>query len=175
MSKFQESVAEETRRLMTRAAGSTFYLSTRIVSDGILTTARALTGSVTIGQIEVEDVILKTNGVGLAGGATLKIVSDNQTSGTTVIMQYAVANLRASVTISLSRLASNPNQLGQTGFPRATLTIASPSTIELNRGIFIESSDANCTGAGTVDVILKLRRMVDDANLTIRGTNLHLS
>jgi len=173
MSRFQESVAEETRRLMNRAAGSLFFLSTRVVSDGILTTARALTGSVTIGQIEVEDIILKTNGIGLAGGATLKITCDNVTSGTNVIMQYAVANLRASVTIALSRLAVNPNQIGYTGFPRATLNISSPTTLELNRGVFIESSDANGTGSGTVDVILKLRRMANDADLTIRGTNLN--
>ena len=178
MSRFQESVAEETRRLMKLAGGAVFYLATRVTSDGILTTARALTGSVVIGQIAVEDIILKTNGVGLAGGATLKITCDNQESGTTVIMQHAVGNLGASVTISLSKLVVDPNLLGQTapgagGTTRATWSISAPTTIEKSRGIFIESSNAACTGAGTVDVILKLRRLVDGADLTMRGNNLY--
>ena len=70
MSRFQEDLAEEVHKLDKRGAGSVFWLRTTVVSAGLSTGNHILTVPASGGHLVLEDVILRTDGTGLAANAT---------------------------------------------------------------------------------------------------------
>lgn len=157
MGKFSEGIAEEVHEFANRGLGTEFWLKTTVVSSNILTAARSLTIAASLGELVIEDIILKTDGTGIAGAGTLKITCTNS-KGTDVIMQALVARLGANRTFDLESARQFTQQEQAPGLSMKTV-------LEQNKAIQIHASESNLTGAGTVDVYIKCRRLAAGADL----------
>jgi len=169
MSKFKEDVAEEVIDLTAkRAIGATFWRSTTVISRTIPSTFAAaidITDVSTNGELEIEDVILKTTD-GLSGGATLKIVSDNAV-GTTVIMAVPVTQLGSLATIDLEsarlrELLANQDDGGLV----STVNRNARTILEDGKKIQLVGQGA-FTDNGTMKIYIKFRRVANFADINI--------
>jgi hypothetical protein len=133
------------------AAGSEFwYVKKGVVSSTILTTGVAISAASIGGDIAIEDVILKTNSVGLAGGTNLQIKSNNA-NGVLIFFDTTVASLGANATVNMASATALAN--GRT-------------VLELGKILTVQSTVGNNTGAGTVDIYVKCKRLAPGADLS---------
>lgn len=132
------------------AEGSTFWISKTFVSSTItFATPVDMTG-VSTGELAVEEVILKTDSVGLAGGTAFQVKSNNVTGRADFIAE-TVANLGANNTVDIENAS----------------VFGSRSVLESGKKFQVQSTIADCTGAGTVTVYIKLSRVVAGASVAV--------
>lgn len=113
--------------------------------------AAPLTGAAS-GNLLLEEIVMQTDGTGLAGPTTVQVVCDNVkglTGATVPVWDEATANLGANTHINNSE--ADTNEL--------------PMMLESGKKLYINGDSTLGTGAGVVDVIMKFRRMT--ANSTI--------
>lgn len=119
------------------------------VVSSTLTTSFANKILVIGSPIMVEDVIVETDGTGLAG-ATLFQVKKSDTVGNSIIFSEAVSNLGANKTYDLS-----------------TATIKNRSTCAANTYIGVLGTASAGTGAGVARVTIKFRRTDSNSQIQI--------
>jgi len=157
MGKFQKNVASAVKNII----GSTFWVKATVTSSAIVTTPTAITTVSSGGELMVEDIVIKADSIGLAAGTTFMIVSDNA-KGTTAVFLTKVAYLGA------NKAANFASEFQRSVNESATLTVGvfnSPVALELGKKLSVVSTGAACTGAGTVDIHIKFRRLSDTANI----------
>ena len=128
--------------------GSVFVVQKTLTSSSILMTGVDITGPSSGGELLLEDVVLKTDATGLAGGVDVTVETNN-TTGQAVAMQTARAGLVANKTVD---------------FNAATVTKIK-TVLETGRKFLMKSTVADCTGTGTVQVTLVLRRLAAGATV----------
>jgi hypothetical protein len=122
--------------------GTVFTIQKTITSSTITTSAQDLTLVSGGGELLIEDVILKTDGTGLAGPTNFRILSNNA-KGAAAILEETVANLGANKTVNLD-----------------SASVAKQRTIlESGKKLQFLGTAAGGTGAGTVQVTVKFRRL----------------
>lgn len=129
--------------------GTLFWLKKTMVSSAILSSAAVdLTGVSSVGELAIEDVILKTDSTGLAAGTAINLLTNN-VKGLANFMVQAVSGLGANKTVDLA---------GASGTKIKTV-------LETGKKIQIQATVADCTGAGTIDVYILLRRLTAGATI----------
>lgn len=136
-------------KALIRAEGSVFFLRKTLVSSDITTSAQDLS-SVASGDLLIEDIIVKTDSVGLAGMTNFRILSDND-DGEAAILEQAQSGLGGNITFSLK----NPN--AQAG------TVNEPTVLEAGKKLQFLGTSSPGSGAGTIEVIVKFRRIDQNA------------
>ena len=167
MSKFIAEIAQAVHDLTSRGLGTDFWLGTTVVSSGIVKATLQLTQVSTGGDLVVEDIILKTNGVGLTGGDTLQIVCDN-VKGTLLILGEAVSRLGVNKTTDMAAMVAYQavQDYNKTGGSAGTAKNCK-TVLESGKRIGIKSDQTANTGAGTIDVFIKFRRLAADADVKL--------
>ena len=123
--------------------GTTFWVGKTVTSSAILTASAVdITGVSSGGYLFVEDVVVRTNSTGLAGGTNFQIKSNN-TLGLANIFVEAVANLGASKTVDLDGASVTKIR----------------TILETGKKLQVQSSVADCTGAGIIEIWVKFRRI----------------
>lgn len=140
------------------SAGSVFTIKKTITSSNITTTAQALTSTAT-GELEVLQIIAKTDATGLAGGTNFVIASDNA-KGVVNIFVETIANMGANATKVLSGVATAADTTTSDGTPSVT---SLATVLEAGKKITFNNTSSVGTGAGTVDVYVTFRRLADNA------------
>jgi len=131
--------------------GSTFWIKKTVVSSTItFGSAVDITTVSTGGELAVEEVVLKTDATGLATGTNFELKSDN-TDGAANFVVETVANLGANVTVDLSG---------------ASVT-GVKTVIETGKKLQVQSTVADCTGAGEIDVYVKFSRLTAGATIAV--------
>jgi len=133
------------------AEGSVFWVFKQLTSSDILTTGVPVTGVAAVGEIAIEDWVLKTDAAtGLAAGTNFELTTDNARGEVAAGFGVeTVANLGALKTVD-----------------KAETSVTGQNTIlEVGKKVIAECTDVNCTGAGTIDVYLKCRRLAAGATL----------
>lgn len=134
------------------AAGEPFWLVKKgILSSSILTTGVALTVASIGGDIAIEDVIVKTGGVGLAGGTNFQITSNN-TNGLLIFFSNAVSGLGSAATVNMAT---------------AGVTANGRTVLEQGKVLSLSCTSTNCTGVGTIDVYIKCVRLTAGADVSL--------
>lgn len=129
-------------------AGSTFVISKTVTSSTITQAGVDLTAASIGGALEVVDVKVQTGATGLAAGTNFQVTSNNA-SGLAVMFAETVANLGANKTMNLANAS-----VTKTG-----------GVLESGKKFVLKSTVADCTGAGTIDVYITLRRLTGGANV----------
>lgn len=129
-------------------AGSYFWIKKTFVSSAITTTPVDMTSVSTGGELAILMVIFKTDSTGLAGGNNFQVITNNA-NGTPLVMAEDVTVLGAN--------KSSDIFVTTQGKVRTVL--------ELGKKIQVQSTDSNCTGAGTVDVYIQLQRLSPTATV----------
>ncbi|MFA5030686.1 MAG: hypothetical protein WC495_03795 [Patescibacteria group bacterium] len=129
------------------AIGTTFWIKKTMTSSAILTASNVdITGVSAGGELAIEDVIVKTDGTGLATGTNFELLSNNA-KGLANIFVETVANLGASKTMDLDHASV-------TGLR---------TVLESGAKLQVHSTVAACDGAGTIDIYVKFRRIAAGA------------
>jgi hypothetical protein len=100
------------------------------------------------GELELVDVVLKTNGTGLAAGTNFTLESNNA-NGVAVFMSTAVSGLGANKTIDHANASVSKHR----------------TVLEVGKKVIAKMTAADGTGAGTVDVYLMFTRLARGANV----------
>lgn len=133
------------------AIGSTFWIKKTVVSSTITFASPVdITTVSSGGELAVEEVVLKTDSTGLATGTNFELKSNN-TNGLANIAVETVANLGASKTIDL-------NAASVTGIK---------TVIENGAKLQVQSTVADCTGAGEIDIYVKFSRLTAGAIIAV--------
>lgn len=133
---------------LTQGVGEVFWIKKTLTSSAILTTATDLTNQSRRGDLVITDVILKTDGTGLATGTNF-VLSVTNSNGDLTLLSTAVSGLGANKTVDL-----------------ANATVSGMQTVlEVGKKVTFECTGSACTGAGTVDVYLKLERLRQGASV----------
>ena len=130
------------------AIGTVFWVTKTLISSTVTQAGVDITGVSSIGALAVEDIVVKTDATGLAAGTNFKIDSDNA-KGLASIFAETVANLGVSKTMDLSQASVTKIR----------------SVLETGKKLIAKSTVADCTGAGTIDVNIKFRRLVAGATI----------
>ena len=129
------------------AIGTEFWVKKTVTSSDIPSGSQlAITGVSSGGELAIEDVIVKTDGTGLANGTNFELKSNNA-NGLANIFVETVANLGANKTMDLAG---------------ASIT-GIESVLETGKLLQVESTAAACTGAGTIDIYVKFMRLAAGA------------
>ncbi len=129
-------------------AGTTFTIKKTLVSSAIVQAGVDVTGASSVGALTITDIVLQTNGTGLAAGTNLTLETDNA-NGIAVFFSTAVSGLGANKTINLD-----------------TASVTKIRTVlESGKKIIAKMTAADGTGAGTVDVYLTFRRHANGATI----------
>ena len=167
MSKFEKSIADAVFDGEQRGIGLDFWISTTVVSTGITTATFDITLASSGGELVVEDIILKTDNLGLAGGSTLKVVCNNS-KGTSLIMSEGVGYLGAYTTRSLLDSALYEPNMNVSPSASAKRPYHNVRTIlESGKKVQIMMSDTAGTGAGRIDIYIKFRRLAAGADIVV--------
>lgn len=129
------------------AAGEVFWLKKTLTSSAVPQAGVDVTGLAT-GELAVEDVVVKTDGTGLAGGTNFELETNNA-KGLADFFVSAVSGLGANKTIDLDNASVTKIR----------------TIIEQGKKVIAKMSAADGTGAGTADVYLKLRRLSAGATI----------
>jgi len=132
------------------ASGQPFIVKKALVSSTVLTTGVDVTGAAGVGDIFIDDIVMQTNGTGLATGTNFTLEKDAGT-GLLTFFSEAVASLGANKTEDL-----------QSGSVIAT---TGPIVLETGQKIVARCTNAHCDGAGTITLWIKARRAADGATL----------
>lgn len=130
------------------AAGTEFWIKKTVTSSAIVTAGLDLTGASSGGALSIEQMILQTDGTGLAGATAITIATNNA-KGILIFFQTAVSGLGANKTVTM--LDASVTKI--------------PTVLESGKKLTINRTVADGTGAGTVDIYIKLKRL--DAGATI--------
>jgi hypothetical protein len=128
--------------------GTTFWVQKSFASTAIVTAGADLTGASSGGDLEIEEIILRTDATGLATGTNVEIESNNAL-GLADILVEAVANLGANKTITMDNASVTKIKTILTSTKKLT----------------IKSTVANCDGAGNLHVSVKFRRLAAGATV----------
>lgn len=132
-----------------QAAGTIFAVKKTLTSSAIVQAGVDVTGVSSGGNIEILDIHMMTDGTGLAGGTNFE-VRNNNAKGAALVFAETVANLGANKS---ERLGSGSATAGQ------------PFVLESGKKITADSTAADCTGSGTIDLYIVCRRLADGASL----------
>lgn len=132
------------------AGGEFWYVKKGVVSSTITQAGVAVSAASTGGELAIEDVIVKTNGTGLAGGTNFSLKSNNS-NGVAIFLTESVANLGANKTVNMTN---------------ASVTANGRTVLESGKILTALSTVADCTGAGTIDIYVKMRRITAGATIT---------
>ena len=152
--KFASDVAKVAKDIV----GATFWLKKTVTSSAILTTSVDITGVAVGGELVIEDVLIKSDGTGLAAGTTFRVVSNNS-NGTTSVFMYPVAKLGANKQTSFERAFNDP------ATQSIVLGVNIPVVLELGKKLSVSNTDAASTGAGTIDIYIKFRKLSDSSRI----------
>ena len=100
------------------------------------------------GDVMIEQVIMKTDGTGLAGGTNFQVTTDNA-QGLVGILSETVANLGANKTVDMFTAS----------------VVKQRTVIEQGKKIRISSTNADCTGAGAWTLYIVARPLTAAATL----------
>lgn len=156
MSTFQKSIA----KAINVKVGSSFWKFYTITSSNITTTAQNLTPAAT-GKLLVEQVIVKTDATGLAGGTNFQILSNNA-KGVANIFVETVANLGANITLVMAPGVTGADVTTSKPTPSVT---ALQTILEAGKKIQYKNTVAAGTGAGTIDIAIKFTRLDAGADI----------
>lgn len=133
-------------------AGQEFWVAKKgVVSSTIVTAGVAITAASIGGECTIEDVIVKTDGTGLAGGTNFDLVTNNA-NGAAIFFANAVSGLGANATVNMAT---------------AGVTANGRTVLELGKVVSAKATGSNCTGTGTIDIYIKFRRLVAGANVSL--------
>ena len=128
--------------------GDEFWLKKTLTSSDILTTGVDVTGVSSGGELAIEDVIVKSDGTGLAAMTNFELETNNA-NGLADFFVTVASGLGANKTIDL-----------------ANASVTKIKTIlESGKKVVARASAAHGTGAGTVDVYIKFRRLAQGATV----------
>ncbi|MFA5695921.1 MAG: hypothetical protein WC917_00445 [Bacilli bacterium] len=131
------------------AIGTTFWIKKTMTSSNILDSGNTdITGVSSGGELAIEDVIVKTDGTGLATGTNFELLSNNA-KGLANIFVETVANLGATKTVDLTGASVTKIR----------------TILESGAKLQVHSTAADCTGAGTIDIYVKFRRLAAGATV----------
>lgn len=128
--------------------GSEFWVKKTLTSSAITQAGVDITGVSTTGELAIEDVIVKTDATGLAAGTNFTI-SSNNVKGLANVFAETVANLGANKTIDLTGASVTKIR----------------TVLETGKKLTAKSTVADCTGAGTIDIYIKLQRLTAAATI----------
>jgi hypothetical protein len=131
-------------------SGSLLIVTKTLTSSAVVQAGVDITGTSTDGTLIVEDILMSTDATGLAAGTNFQIDSDNA-KGVTTIFAETVANLGANATETLA-----------TG----SVTSVKGVVLESGKKLIAKSTVADCTGAGTITLVILFRRVNGAANIT---------
>lgn len=122
--------------------GSRFWVSKTLVSSAILVTpAVDVTGASSAGKLAIVDVVLKTDGTGLAGMTNLRLQTDNA-AGAAVFLETAASGLGANATIDLANASVTKKKV----------------VLEQGKKVQAAATASDGTGAGTVTIEICFER-----------------
>lgn len=130
-------------------SGTDLMIEKTLTSSDILTTGVDITGVSSGGALEVIGLTCNTDATGLAGGTNFQITSDNA-NGETIIFEETVANLGANQTENLG----SGSVVGRYGI-----------VLETGKKLIAVSTVGDCTGAGTIDITIRFKRVADGATI----------
>lgn len=139
------------------SAGTLFTIKKTITSSGVTTSALNLTDAAT-GELMIDQIIVKTDATGLAGGTNFEILSNNA-KGVVNIFVETVANLGANITKALFGTTAADTTTSDSA-PSVT---SLPTVLEAGKRIQYKMTGSVGTGAGTIDVYITFRRLRDGA------------
>ena len=131
------------------AIGTTLVIQKTLVSSAIVQAGVDVTGVSSGGALMIEDIFINTNATGLAAGTNFTLETNNA-SGVAVFFAETVANLGANKTENVA----SGSVTGITGI-----------VLETGKKIIAKSTVADCTGAGTITLTIKLRRVAAGATI----------
>jgi hypothetical protein len=143
------SLAEVVRKIYDQTAvGNTFLVKKTLVSSAVVQAGVDITGVSSGGELAIEDIVVKTNGTGLATGTNFVICSDNA-NGLANIFVETVANLGANKTMDLTGASVTKIR----------------TVLETGKKLIAKSTVADCDGAGTIDIYIKFRALTAGATI----------
>lgn len=129
--------------------GTIFWVKKTVTSSAILAASAVdITGVSSGGDLEIEQIVVKSDSTGLATGTNFELKSNNA-KGLLNIFVETVANLGASKTIDLDG---------------ASVTKIH-TVLESGKKLQVQSTVAACTGTGTIDIHIKFRRLAATATI----------
>ncbi len=150
----------ELAKLSKNVVGATFWIKKTFTSSAILTTSVDITLPAVGGELMIEDVIVKTDGTGLSTGTTFRVISDNS-KGTTGVFLTRISKLGANKQSSFQR------EWDDLVNDSATLGVNIPTVLEQGKKLSVRNTDAASTGAGTIDVYIKFRKLSDASRIAV--------
>lgn len=131
--------------------GSEFTIKKTITCSGVPTaTPTDITGVSSGGELELQQIRVKTDGTGLAGMTNLNFLTNN-----------VKGLLDPIAAVAASGLGANKTQQG-TSFAATALV---PTVLESGKKIQIQATGSDGTGAGTIDIYLVFRRLTAGATI----------
>lgn len=130
--------------------GQTFTVQKSLTSSAITTCGVDVTGAASGGDILIEEIILETDGTGLATGTNFTIEKDGGT-GTLTFLSNAITGLdegNESVFMSSAGVVS-------------TLDVV----LDSGQKLVAKCTGSSCTGCGVIDITIKARRLSDSATV----------
>lgn len=146
---------------LSQGAGSVFTIKKTITSSGITTSAQDLTTVANRGELMIEQIIVKTDATGLAGGTNFTILSNNA-NGVVNIFVETIANLGANITKTLFGTTAADTTTSDSAPTVTSLT----TVLEAGKKLQYLNTAAAGTGEGTIDIYVSFRRLSDGANCT---------
>lgn len=169
MGHFPERIAESARDLVQEGLGAVFFLRTTVFSNAIRAqgTNLNITSPSERGDLLIEDIIIRghTGGglVSLTAGDTLRIISTNN-YGSSVVMAVRVSDVGTQMHVNMeSARALILREKGLENNERPN----GPTILEEGKRLQMYNIAGNGTGDGKVDVLIKFRRLSNNANVTI--------
>jgi hypothetical protein len=125
------------------AIGTVFTIKKTMVSSAVLESAPvAITSASSGGELQIENVVVKTDGTGLATGTNFEVKTNNARGELNFFVE-TVANLGASKTVDM-----------------AGASVTGENTVlESGKILQVHATGADCTGAGEIDIYVTFRRL----------------
>lgn len=156
MPNFDQSL----KQIIKRSGGEVFWRKFTVTSSSVSNTKLAITQAAT-GDVAVVQMIVKTDGTGLAGGTNFVVGSTNA-KGLSNIFVETVANLGANKTKVLSPGTTDTDETTSSSTPSVTGVM---TVIEAGQNLWVNCTGSACTGAGTMDIYVKFERVFDNADI----------
>lgn len=155
MGTFEKNVANALKNIV----GSTFWVKKTVTSSAILFGSSV---DITLpsggGELVIEDILIKTDSTGLATGTTFRVVSDNS-KGTTTVFLTRISKLGVRKQTNLDK------EYDDSVNDSKTLGVNVPVVLEAGKKLSVRNTDADSTGAGTIDIHIKFRKLSDTATI----------
>ena len=163
MPNFQENL----KHMIRRSAGAEFWRKITVTSSHIKTATKLALTTAATGDLGITQVVVKTDATGLAGGTNFVIGSTNA-KGVANIAVETVANLGANITKSYGNPPAGDTTTSDGGYTVTSLI----TVLEAGCNLWVNSTSADCTGAGTIDIYVKFERIAENADVFPTGTSI---